>query len=418
LSLLSVVDMLKKEFKTLGIPDILEMALLSSTGKVLYTDLSKATMSRISPFYNNILILGQGDNMSVTLDPVKTIVTSRISNKAFLIALTDKKVGIVITKMGAITDKYGRLIDEVIALEESKTAVAAAAHEAPPQVATPSSPPEPPAETAQPAPQPEPEEALEAPAPPPQPPAAVPTPSSEIVSIATKIIDDARIDGLTLRALGGVAIAMRCPSAWQPPLAREYPDIDLFAHAKDDINLKKMLKNLGYEPIKKFNALHGKKRLKFFDEKSGIGIDIHLDSFEMCHKLNFKDRLELDEYSIPLADLLMTKLQIVKLSDKDARDTITIIKDHDFGSGDPEKIDLDYVAKLCSDDWGLYKTLSLNVEKISSKLDDYGLKEQDAQMIKTRLTVFQKRLDDEPKSSKWQKRAAIGEKSKWYEDIE
>jgi hypothetical protein len=433
MSLVSLVDLLRKEFKTLGVPDILEMALLSSSGKALYTELSRVSMNRISPFYNNVLLMGRGDNLTLTLDPVKTIVASKVSNKAVLITVTDKKVGIVLTKMGAVAEKYGSLIDEVIALEESKTQAAAVAPEVPTDIAP--RPPEPPVEsaqpppllqsepsieTAQPSPPPEPEVAQE-PAVPisePLPPTPVSTPASEIVNAAMRIIDDARIENRKLRVLGGVAIAMRCPSTKNAPFAREYPDIDIFAHAKDDVAVKKLLASLGYEPIKKFNALHGRKRLKFYSEQSGVGIDIYLDAFEMCHKLDLKDRLELDEYTIPLADLLMSKLQMVKFTERDVRDTIAIIKDHDLGTGDPEKIDVDYIAKLCSDDWGLYKTLSMNAEIISQMVVDYHLPEEDTQNIKSRFASFLKRLEDEPKSAKWRKRAAVGEKTQWYENVE
>jgi hypothetical protein len=435
-SLVSLVDLLRKEFKTLGVPDVLEMALVSNAGKVLYTDLGKASMSRVSPFYNNILMMGRGDNLTLTLDPVKSVVAAKISNKAVLITMTDKKVGIVLTKMGTVSQKYGGLIDEVISLEESKAQAPIPAPEAPPERATPPEPPveatqsqpkigpEPPVEVVQTPPPPPPpsetETAQEATVPEPEPPqpAQPTTPASEIASAAMRIIDDARIENRTMRVLGGAAFAIRCPSAKNAPFAREYPDIDIYAHAKDDVAVKKLLASLGYEPIKKFNALHGRKRLKFYNEQSGIGIDIYLDSFEMCHKLDLKDRLQSDDYTIPLADLLISKLQMVKFSERDARDTIAIMKDHDLGAGDPEKIDVDYIAKLCSDDWGLYKTLTMNAEIISGMVVDYHLLEEDTKTIRSRFGSFLKRLEDEPKSAKWRKRAAIGEKTQWYENVE
>jgi hypothetical protein len=436
MSVVTLVDLLRKEFKTLGVPDILEMAVLSSSGKVLYTDLSKASMTRVSPFYNNVLMMGRGDNLTLTLDPVKSIVAWKVSNKAVLIAMTDKKIGIVLTKLGAIAQKYGGLIDEVIALEETRAQAAVVTPEVPTETAPP--PPEPPVEMARtsaaaeldtlvepaqasPPPPPLEPEAAQEPAVPvsePLPPPSVSTPASEIASAATRIIDDARMENRTLRVLGGAAVAVHCPSAKNAPFAREYPDIDIFAHAKDDVAVKKLLASLGYVPIKKFNALHGRKRLKFYNEQSGIGIDVYLDAFEMCHKLDFKDRLGLDDYTISLADLLMSKLQMVKFTERDARDTIAIIRDHDLGAGDPEKIDVDYIAKLCSDDWGLWKTLSMNAEIISGMVVDYHLSEEDTQNIRSRFASFLKRLEDEPKSAKWRKRAALGEKSQWYENVE
>nr|MDO8100667.1 hypothetical protein [Candidatus Njordarchaeota archaeon] len=106
---------------TLGIPAVLEIALVSTAGRVLYSDLSKIAMSRISPFYDSIVHMGQGDNLSLALDSSRTIIASRVTNRAILIVLTDKKAGIVLTKVKSVEDKLGRLLDELITMEESKT---------------------------------------------------------------------------------------------------------------------------------------------------------------------------------------------------------------------------------------------------------------------------------------------------------
>jgi len=240
----------------------------------------------------------------------------------------------------------------------------------------------------------------------------------DIVEQATKIIDEAQKNDVVLRAVGGVAIGMRCPSAKHRSLVRNYVDMDFIGHAKQDKGIKQVLTEMGFEPNKRFNALHGKKRLQFWDTKKNIDIDIFLDVFEMCHKFDFKDRIDLDKYTIPLADLLMTKLQIVKINEKDIRDTIAILADHEFGDKNNDMIDLDYIAKLCSEDWGLYKTLSMNAEKVTEFVKDYDLKDEHARAVKTRIKTFLKRLEDEPKSMRWRMRARVGERSKWYEDVE
>nr|MDO8099410.1 hypothetical protein [Candidatus Njordarchaeota archaeon] len=120
MSLASLAEAIKKEWTTLGIPAVLEIALVSTTGKALYSDLSKPAMSKISPFYESLLMMARGDNLSLALDSTRTIVASRVSARTILIALTDKRVGIVLTKMGSVADKFGRLLDELMALEESK----------------------------------------------------------------------------------------------------------------------------------------------------------------------------------------------------------------------------------------------------------------------------------------------------------
>jgi hypothetical protein len=124
-------------------PSVLEMALVSTKGIVLFSDLSKAATSRISPFYESITRMAIGDNLSLALDTTKTIVASRISKGAVLITVTDKKVGIVLTKMGGVADKFGLLLDELMAVEESKAGAIAANREAATNMDQPSYSPEP-----------------------------------------------------------------------------------------------------------------------------------------------------------------------------------------------------------------------------------------------------------------------------------
>lgn len=120
MSLVTLAEAIRKELSSLGLPTVLEMAVVSNSGRVLYSDLSKLAMTKVSPFYDSLQLMGLGDNMSLALDSTKTIVASRVSNGAVLIVITDKKVGIILTKMGGVGDKFGRLLDELVAIEESK----------------------------------------------------------------------------------------------------------------------------------------------------------------------------------------------------------------------------------------------------------------------------------------------------------
>jgi hypothetical protein len=120
LSLASLADAIRKELSTLGMPTVLEMAIVSSSGRELYSDLSKLAVNKISPFRDSLQLMAPGDDLSLALDDIRTIVASRVSNKAILIAITDKKVGIILTKMEGVRDKFGRLLDEIIVAEETK----------------------------------------------------------------------------------------------------------------------------------------------------------------------------------------------------------------------------------------------------------------------------------------------------------
>ncbi len=169
----------------------------------------------------------------------------------------------------------------------------------------------------------------------------------------------------------------------------------------------------------RFNALHGATRLIFEDGKNQRVVDIFLDVFRMCHTLHLGDRLTLDDYTIPISDLLLTKLQVVETNEKDIRDLIAILKDHDvidhIASGDKEVIDTGYIASLCADDWGLCKTISLTMKKLLTFLPKYELEAEAKQILEARITKILNAIDTVPKSLRWKLRDKVGERKRWYD---
>ena len=131
-----------------------------------------------------------------------------------------------------------------------------------------------------------------------------------------------------MRLLGGVAVWARCPSARRPELAREYGDVDIVTPGRSAREVGRFLESLGYEPDKLFNALHGAQRMNFMDAGHDRPLDVLVDRFVMCHALDLRDRLAVEELTIPLADLLLTKLQVVKINEKDLLDLLALLADH------------------------------------------------------------------------------------------
>ena len=232
---------------------------------------------------------------------------------------------------------------------------------------------------------------------------------------AKRILQASSERKVVLRLLGGVAMAMRCPSASRDGLRRDYIDIDLVGHEKQSKAIAEFFGDLEYEPRERFNALMGRKRLIFNDMVNQRRVDIFLDVFEMCHKFDFKDRIGLEPLTLPLADLLMTKLQIVQINDKDLRDLTTLFVDHDVGSGDGETINADYVARLSSNDWGIYKTFTMNLSKLRDSLDGYDLSSSEVDQARTRIARLSDLIEKAPKSFSWKMRAKVGERVPWYD---
>ncbi|MGH9921054.1 MAG: hypothetical protein ACRD6W_19570, partial [Nitrososphaerales archaeon] len=173
--------------------------------------------------------------------------------------------------------------------------------------------------------------------------------------------------------------------------------------------------DMGYHPRLRFNAMMGGKRLIFNDVANERRVDIFLDVFEMSHKFNFSERVDMEPLTLPLADLLATKLQIVQANEKDFQDLTAIFLDHDVGPGDGETINGPYLAKLCSNDWGTYKTFTMNLAQLGASLDIYGLTPPEMETAKARMDKLVEMIAKEPKSFAWKMRARVGEKKTWYE---
>jgi hypothetical protein len=232
---------------------------------------------------------------------------------------------------------------------------------------------------------------------------------------ALRIIDQGHAKGVTLRLLGGLAVHLRAPSASHRALARTYPDIDFATVNNRGQTVETLLAELGYEPNKTFNLLNGNARLLFYDTAHNRQIDVFVGTFEMCHRIPITSRLRLEPLTLPLAELLLTKLQIVQMNEKDLRDICALVLDHPLGEADGETINLPRIVQLCSEDWGLWKTVTLSTGKVREYVRAAELDAASKSTIVERLGALTGALHASPKTLKWKMRAAIGEKVQWYE---
>lgn len=240
-------------------------------------------------------------------------------------------------------------------------------------------------------------------------------PSALLVAKGREVIAAAAKQAVLLRLLGGTAVKAICSSAVDITLPPESLDLDLAAYGRQRKQLDEVTAALGYEPFQRFNALHGHRRLKYSHPGQGVSLEVFVDTFHMCHQLRFENRLEKGELTLPTADLLLSKLQIVQMSEKDLRDIYALLCDHDLGHlGDAEQVDADYVASICSDDWGWYKTVTTNIKKCVELADEF-LSQERKQTVVSRALRLSGIIEAAPKSLRWQARARIGEAKRWYD---
>lgn len=217
---------------------------------------------------------------------------------------------------------------------------------------------------------------------------------------------------LPLRLLGGAAVCLHAESARRPPLRRRYGDLDFAGPSRRRRDIDRLFGALGYQPDARFNTLNGARRLLYLDSGNARQVDVFLDELRMCHVIDLRRRLALDGPCLAPADLLLTKLQIVEINRKDLVDAIALLLDHPVAEHDLETINAGYVGGLTADDWGLYRTLWLNTEKVRAATRELAV---DATLVSHRLAQLWDAIEAQPKSLRWRLRARVGDRVPWYE---
>jgi hypothetical protein len=226
---------------------------------------------------------------------------------------------------------------------------------------------------------------------------------------------------IVMRLIGALAFRTHCPQYGylQDALGRVFTDIDFATYTRYIRDVTRLLTELGYKEDKMVSQLFGEGRMLFHDEIYGRHIDIFINKLDFCHELPLVGRLEAETLTLPLAELVVEKMQIVQINEKDIIDTMMLLREHPVGDTDQECVNARVVARLCANDWGLWRTLTGNLKLVSEYLLHYlQLTEEDRRVINTRLHALQAAIDREPKSMKWTLRARIGERVKWYKDVE
>jgi hypothetical protein len=240
--------------------------------------------------------------------------------------------------------------------------------------------------------------------------------AEELLAAAVQVIGAAEAAGATLRLLGGVAVFHLAPSAGRPPLARTYHDFDVVVPARQGALAARVFREAGYTEDRHFNALHGAQRMIFASPR-GFVVDVIVGTFRMCHELDLGRDLPGAGLTVHPADLLLTKLQIVQIAEKDLLDTVALLADLPTdGSPGPAAAAIDvgrFVAPLAGD-WGFYHTVEQNLPKVLSFARDQ-LGAPGAQPVVDSGTRLLEAMQAAPKSMRWKIRSRAGERVTWYE---
>jgi hypothetical protein len=241
-------------------------------------------------------------------------------------------------------------------------------------------------------------------------------PIPDIREEAERLVTVGRDSDIPLRLLGGLAIELSRPPAQKPLFERVYKDIDLIIRPKDARETRELLSQEGYTPDQEFNALHGRHRLLFYDDANTRQVDVFVGKFAMCHTVPVRGPGIGPESTIPLAELLLTKLQIIELNAKDQSDILNLLFCHELSDHDDGTVNVRYVADVCALDWGLWRTCKLNVDRSGEAIAAADLNDAARGTLTRRLNGLWERIQATPKSTKWRLRDRVGDRVRWYEE--
>jgi hypothetical protein len=251
-------------------------------------------------------------------------------------------------------------------------------------------------------------------------PVVEPGSAADPLTDAMTVAQGAADAGVGLKLLGGLAVRVVCPD--YPPRLRRDQDMDFACLSKERKKVAAHLEQAGCQPDKRFNNLNGDRQM-YFTAPSGRPIDVMVDKLTMCHTLDFRPSFTKLPFTVDAVDLLLSKLQIVELNEKDARDIVQLLSCLPVqaagaaADGGGPSLDSGRFGQVLGADWGWWRTVTGNLDKLPALLTEnpelaqpgmpYDPVEQAAELRKL--------ADEAPKSMKWRVRSGVGDKVRWYE---
>jgi hypothetical protein len=233
---------------------------------------------------------------------------------------------------------------------------------------------------------------------------------------AEALVAEAGNAGVPLRLVGGLAVRALCPEEF-PVRVADAQDLDFACTSKGAAGLDAVLRSQGLEPDAQFNAIHGRRQLRFAAADGSLSVDVMLDRFSMSHELDFSDRLLRCPLTLDPTDLLLSKLQIVELNAKDLHDIVHLLAARPVVEGDdPEGISLDRFGEVVRGDWGWWRTVTGNLDRVAGDVRLAGeLPASAPHDPVAQARRLREHADEVPKTMGWRMRAKVGERVRWYE---
>jgi hypothetical protein len=248
------------------------------------------------------------------------------------------------------------------------------------------------------------------------------TGENELAELALKLVQEAEEEGAHLRIIGSLACRLHCMT--RPDLLhqlrREPPrDLDLASDAPSLRGVSAVMAGHGFKMSNAVALASGYQQLFYARPSDGLGVDVYIDRLNYCHVVGFEDRLQCDSPTLPLAELLLAKLQVVQITEKDLKDIAALLLAHKLApASDADTINLGRVVETVGDDWGFYYTATQNLDRLGPPSPFPELPPSDVELLQQTVAQLRRHVDETPKSRRWRIRARIGPRVRWYQDVE
>lgn len=263
--------------------------------------------------------------------------------------------------------------------------------------------------------------------------------ADRLMAEAMAFVDLARLHGVQARLTGGLAVRRHCTDL--KFMDREFSDIDLIGLSSQRRELGLVFDERGYAENRYVSHSTAGSQLQFVKREPSLEsrahflkrprqpavraaplvdhVDVFLDVMRMDHDVDVRGRLDIDDYAISPVDILITKLQIGEIAEKDVHDVIALLKDVPLGEADDDSsIDVPYLAEVCAGDWGIYYDITSNIDVVLAKLDTYLISDEEYSRVYGRLAAIEEAIDDERKTIRWRLRARVGTRLPWHREVE
>jgi hypothetical protein len=247
---------------------------------------------------------------------------------------------------------------------------------------------------------------------------------------ARDLVPAAAAGGVTLRVVGSAGIRLHCagPAGLMDAPGRPAKDIDFVVPQGHRKGMRRFLEARGYVIDRDLLIAMEGRRYSFSHPRTGVDIDVFVERMEFCHTVEVAGRLDSHPLTICPDDLLLQKLQVIRMTTTDLLDTGVLLATHRVageppgtaGPGDcPAAVDTGRIAALMARDWGFHHTATANLARVQGAAavePRFGA--DGAARIDERAGVLLAAIDAEPKTRGWRLRDRIGERKQWWQDVD